>query len=147
SNDAPIAAATSAAETARQTAEEKARLAEAAREPVRQFRSGVWYGVVCLVALALCCGVVSILRPDGRFPLGFSTVGSVGLAVFLVIAAGWDDAKASAQAPNASVSVKEESSSEFATGRAAGTEPAAPAQAADLARAPGAPNVASRPGP
>ena len=102
-----ISKARLAAESAKRTAEESAKRtaaeavkAEAAREPVRQFRSAVWYGVAGLAALALCCGLASLARPNGRFPLGLSTVGSVGLAAFLVIAAGWgDDAKASAAAP------------------------------------------------
>lgn len=92
-----IAEAASAAETASRTASAKTVKAESAREPVRQFRSGVWYGIGGLAALAFCCGAVSLMRPSGRLPLGFSTLGSVGLAAFLFVAAGWsDDAKAAA---------------------------------------------------
>ena len=51
-----------AAEKARAAAAEAAR-ADAAREPVRQFRAGVWYGVAGLAALALCCGLVALRGP------------------------------------------------------------------------------------
>lgn len=92
--------AAGAAELASRTASEKAAKAAATREPLRQFRSGAWYGVAGLGALALCCGGAALLRSGGRFPLGFSTLGSVGLAAFLVVAASWgDDARATAAAP------------------------------------------------
>lgn len=84
------APATTTAETARRDIDEKAAKAEAARETVRKFRANVWYGVAGLVVLALGCGVVTVLRPAGRFPMGFSTLGSLALAAFLVFA-GWDN--------------------------------------------------------
>jgi len=91
-----ILAATSAAEDARRTAAEKNAKAEAARDSVQRFHANVWYGIVGLAALAFCCGLASFLRPTGRFPLGFSTLGSIGLAAFLLTAVGWDkDAQAS----------------------------------------------------
>ncbi|MDY3562348.1 hypothetical protein R5W23_003814 [Gemmata sp. JC673] len=74
----------------RRAAAEQERRTGAARESVERFRSGAWYGVAGFAALALLCGGVSLNRPRARLPLGFSTVGSFGLAAFLVIAAGWD---------------------------------------------------------
>ncbi|AMV23607.1 hypothetical protein VT84_04295 [Gemmata sp. SH-PL17] len=77
------------ATTAARTADEKHERAEGAREPIRQFRSAVWYGVAGFAALALLCGGVAVARPQTRFPLGASTIGSFGLAAFLFVAAGW----------------------------------------------------------
>ena len=92
------------AETAKQNADKKAADAVAARVPVQQFRSGVWYGVGGLAALALCCGGLALARTSGRFPLGFSTLGAIGLAAFLVVAAGrGDDAAARTAGHNGSV--------------------------------------------
>jgi anti-sigma factor RsiW len=91
-----VSQATAIAGAATREAEEKAAKAEAAKEPVRLFRANVWYGVAGLAALALCCGLVSAVRPSGRLPLGFSTLGSVGLAAFLVVASGWGDSKVAA---------------------------------------------------
>ncbi len=135
------AAKRAADEAAKAVAAETAK-AQSAREPVRQFRSGVWYGVAGLAALALCCGLASLARPDGRFPLGFSTLGSVGLAAFLVVAAGWgDDAKASAAAPareSASAEAERAGAGFLREDRgpapvAAGPTPAAPAPKAGAA--------------
>ena len=93
------AQAASTSEAASRTATEKAVKADVAREPVRQFRSGVWYGIAGFAALAFGCAAVSFLRPSGRLPLGFSTLGSLGLAAFLLVAASWsDDARATAAA-------------------------------------------------
>ncbi len=97
--DANAAASTkTTAEAARRAAEKKQSQAEAAREPVRKFqrecvvrrrgvgRAGRW-GVASRRA-----------APEGRFPMSFSTLGSVALAAFLMVAANWgDDAKATAK--------------------------------------------------
>jgi hypothetical protein len=95
-NPQPVTAASAAAESATRNADERAARSEAAREPVLRFRANVWFGVAGLAALALCCGTVAVVRPIGRFPLGFSSLGSLGLAVFLILAAGWGDAQATA---------------------------------------------------
>ncbi|MBM3980840.1 MAG: hypothetical protein FJ304_11250 [Planctomycetes bacterium] len=86
-----IARAATAATEANRTATKEAEAATAAGEPVRRFRANAWLGVIGLGALALCCGFLAVARPAGRFPLGFSTLGSIGLAGFLVVASGWGD--------------------------------------------------------
>lgn len=97
-----ILEATSAAEDARRTATEKNAKAEAARNSVQRFRANVWYGIAGLAALAFCCGLASFLRPTGRLPMSFSTLGSIGLAAFLIAAAGWgEDAQAGEKTPRA----------------------------------------------
>jgi hypothetical protein len=86
-----LARAATAATDAKRAATTSTEAATAAAEPVRRFRANAWLGVVGLGALALCCGFFAVARPAGRFPLGFSTLGSVGLAGFLVVASGWGD--------------------------------------------------------
>jgi hypothetical protein len=112
------------AAAARHAAEEKARRAEAAREPVLTFRANVWYGIAGFAALALCCALVSFARPAGRFPLGFSAVGSLGLALFLVVAAGWSD---KAQAAAIEQSAREIASGPRAAKEKEAAQPVAPA--------------------
>ena len=86
------------ARVAAQAADETRERAEVARGPVRQFRSAVWYGFAGFAGLALLCGGVALARPQTRFPLGASTIGSFGLAAFLFVAAGWgEEAQARAQ--------------------------------------------------
>jgi hypothetical protein len=93
----PAPAAEALARAARAAAEDKAARADAAGEPVRAFRANVWYGVAGLFLLAAGCGAVAVRRPADRFPLGFSTLGALGLAAFLLVAAGWgDEARAAA---------------------------------------------------
>lgn len=88
---APIERATTAADAAKREANESAARAEVAQEPVRRFRANAWYAVAGLFALAMCCGLFAAKRPADRFPLGFSTLGSLGLAAFLLVAASWTD--------------------------------------------------------
>ncbi|MCI0701847.1 MAG: zf-HC2 domain-containing protein, partial [Planctomycetia bacterium] len=103
------------ADNARRSADEKTASAGIAREPVQQFRANVWYGIAGLAALAVCCAVVSLARPTGRLPMGVSACGSFGLAVFLVVAAGWgEEAKASGVAQNASPALAEQESAHSA---------------------------------
>ncbi len=93
-----IQQAESFAEVTGRDAADKRDRAEAARVPVRQFRSVVWYGVAGFAAIAMLCAGVSLARPNTRLPLGASTLGSFGLAAFLFVAAGWsDEARASAR--------------------------------------------------
>jgi hypothetical protein len=94
-----VARAARAAETAERDARVRAETAEVAREPVRRFRANVWFGVAGLVALAVGCGFVAASRRGGRYPLSFSTVGALGLAGFLAVAAGWGDRALAAAAP------------------------------------------------
>ena len=82
-----VSQASATAAAARLEADEKTAKAEAAREPVLRFRANVWYGVAgWWLGLAVGCNGAAAA---GRFPLGFSTLGSVGLAAFLVVASGW----------------------------------------------------------
>jgi hypothetical protein len=95
------------ARTSHGLAVSKVQQAEAAREPLKRFASNVWYGVCGLAALALVCGFVAVARPAVRLPCGVSTLGALGLAAFLVVAAGWAEpvraAALEAAAPGAEV--------------------------------------------
>jgi hypothetical protein len=139
--------ATNVADIASRSAVEKSVKADAARDPVRQFRSGAWYGIAGLAFLALGCGAVSLLRPQGRLPLGFSTLGSVGLAAFLFVASGWgDDSRATAASVNpgqGSAKVTDHSGLAEAPAERAGR--AAHAEVAPMPVAPTAPNAALAP--
>jgi hypothetical protein len=95
---AATARAAEAAEAARKDAETAAARVQSAREPLQRFRANVWFGVAGLTGLALGCGFVAVTRSSTRFPLGFSTLGSVGLAGFLTIASGWSDSVTAAAA-------------------------------------------------
>jgi hypothetical protein len=97
SDERDVVAARTTAEAAQRTADAKTATAEQTLEPVRRFRSGVWYAIAGLSGLALLCAGVSLVQPRTRLPLGISTLGSLGLVAFLFVAASWsDEAKATA---------------------------------------------------
>lgn len=104
---AEAARARNLALTSRGLADTKAQSAEAAREPVRKFAASAWYGVGGLAALALACGFVAVARPNVRLPFGVSTLGAIGLAAFLAVAAGWvEPVKAAVDARDAAPAVE-----------------------------------------
>ncbi len=71
---------------AEQRLAEKLAEADAARRPVQQFQSRAWFGIAGFTMLALICGFACYLRPTARIPLGFSSLGAMGLTVFLIVA-------------------------------------------------------------
>lgn len=93
--------------TSRGLAQTKALQAETARAPVQRFAAKAWYGVSGLAALALVFGFVAVARPTVRLPFGVSTLGAVGLAAFLAVAAGWAEPVKAATERNANAPARE----------------------------------------
>ncbi|MCS6864416.1 MAG: zf-HC2 domain-containing protein [Gemmataceae bacterium] len=61
----------------------------AAQIPVQQFQARAWWGMAGFAALALMCGCAGFWRPTARLPWGFSSLGAIGLSVFLFVALQW----------------------------------------------------------